>query len=527
MNKMKFLKSNIKFEPLSWNWYSWVHMISPLTACMNLHNRYFDILESFISSPELHIEASNDPNLIGGPFINLPTTYVNKVANLLNNTKNETQSLNQLYNSLQELNTLININQHGSSLEALYNKIPDNLKGLVELVYDENSNCSVRYIEQFFYSKFYNANSQSVLISEISNDVRSFVLSTPRFEEPNEVKINTPFNSTILDEIFKSRDVAINVEELMDNIALEDNQKLVFENFFQDYKASAKPEVDHDMVNIKYLGHACLLIQYQDKSILIDPLISYNYESDLDRFTYDDLPEQIDYVFITHAHQDHISLETLLQLRYKIKNIVVPKNNLGFLLDPSLKLILKNLGFMNVIEIAEMDSIDLGFGEITAIPFLGEHGDYNIQSKLAYVMYVKNKRFLFAVDSNNLAHNMYNNIKDIIGKIDVLYIGMECEGAPQSWLYGPLLFTPLNYEADKCRRLSGSNFKKAWAMVQTLEPSEVYIYAMGQEPWLSHIMGLGYSEDSTQILESNKLLQECLKYNITSERLFLKKEWNY
>ena len=47
------------------------------------------------------------------------------------------------------------------------------------------------------------------------------------------------------------------------------------------------------------------------------------------RYTYADLPETIDYVLITHNHQDHCMFETLLQLRHRIKNIIVPKNNGG------------------------------------------------------------------------------------------------------------------------------------------------------------------------------------------------------
>ena len=46
---------------------------------------------------------------------------------------------------------------------------------------------------------------------------------------------------------------------------------------------------------------------------LFDPVLSYTYESEIARYTYADLPDHIDYVVITHNHQDHILLETLLQ----------------------------------------------------------------------------------------------------------------------------------------------------------------------------------------------------------------------
>src|SRR6478609_1532164 len=84
------------------------------------------------------------------------------------------------------------------------------------------------------------------------------------------------------------------------------------------------------------------------------------------------LPEQIDYVLITHNHQDHVLFETLLQIRHKVKNILVPRSGVGNLQDPSLKLLLERCGFKNVIEIAEMEEIHCNGVQITGLPCLGE-----------------------------------------------------------------------------------------------------------------------------------------------------------
>ena len=78
---------------------------------------------------------------------------------------------------------------------------------------------------------------------------------------------------------------------------------------------------------------------------------------------------------------------------------------------------------------------------------------------------------------------------------------------------------------DKERTLSGSNFKKAWPIVEKSKCKNAYVYAMGQEPWLGYIMALQYDEASPQLIESNFLVEECLKKGIESERLFGKKEW--
>ena len=93
-----------------------------------------------------------------------------------------------------------------------------------------------------------------------------------------------------------------------------------------------------------------------------------------------------------------------------------------------------------------------------------EHFDLDIQSKLSYCIQLKGNKFLFAADSNNLEPYLYDHIFDFIGSIDMLFLGMECDGAPLTWLYGPLLTTPLKRTHDRNRTLSGSNFEEAWAI---------------------------------------------------------------
>ena len=81
----------------------------------------------------------------------------------------------------------------------------------------------------------------------------------------------------------------------------------------------------------------------QGVSILLDPVLSYTYESSIFAITACsfDLPDHIDYVLITHGHPDHVLFETLSQLRHKIRTILVPRNGDG-LAGPSLKLLLEN-----------------------------------------------------------------------------------------------------------------------------------------------------------------------------------------
>jgi hypothetical protein len=101
---------------------------------------------------------------------------------------------------------------------------------------------------------------------------------------------------------------------------------------------------------------------------------------------------------------------------------------------------------------------------------------------------------------------------------------MECEGAPMSWLYGSLMTKPLSRKFDQNRRLNGSNCERALQLIKRFSPKSVYIYAMGEEPWLTFISSIKYTEESAPIIESNKLIQNCLSQGIYSERLYMKKD---
>jgi hypothetical protein len=47
---------------------------------------------------------------------------------------------------------------------------------------------------------------------------------------------------------------------------------------------------------------------------------------------------------------------------------------------------------------------------------------------------------------------------------------------------------------------------------------------MGQEPWLTFLTSIQYTENSRPIIESNKLVAQCHVQGIIAERLFGQKE---
>src|SRR3546814_19411744 len=58
---------------------------------------------------------------------------------------------------------------------------------------------------------------------------------------------------------------------------------------------------------------------------------------------------------------------------------------------------------------------------------------------ISWLVETGNHRLLFAADSNAIDPQLYARLRPLVGRIDTLFLGMECRGAPMSWLYGCLL----------------------------------------------------------------------------------------
>lgn len=519
-----YLRANVVAEPLVDGWYAWSHLIPPATFSRNLTERHLKIMDSYIESPETHEAAVRNPMLLGGPFVDFSSRRVDEVKRLRENTLQARRKFITLSRSLEELDALLRKKASGFSLEPLYREIPLPLRGYVELVYDLNNQPSFRLIEPLLYnSPYYDCTLQSFALGEISTDDRPFVLSTPRLQGDGTLQLQMPFAGERVDALFRLKREPASAETISDRLGF-DIDTAGFQKLLTTEAPKSYQPYTGEGARWRYFGHACILLETRDIAVLLDPVLSYTYETDISRYTYDDLPDVIDYVLITHNHQDHILFETLLQLRHRIRHIVVPRNGGGALQDPSLKLLLKQCGFHNVIEISEMEEITIPDGSMTALPFLGEHGDLNVLTKAAYLLRFGHHTLLFAADSCNIDPEMYRHIHRQVGDVDALFVGMECDGAPVSWIYGPLLTQRLERQKDQSRRLAGSNYERALAMVDQFNCKEVYVYAMGQEPWLNYVMSIKYTEQSNPIIHSNRLIETCRNRGATAERLFGEKE---
>jgi L-ascorbate metabolism protein UlaG (beta-lactamase superfamily) len=524
-----YTKPNLVIEPLIERWYAWSHLISPATAALNITKRHLEIMNSYVESPELHVAAVKNPKMLGGPFIDYETNRSADIEALINTTLQEQSDLVELSIALKKLNKFLKSTAKGYSLELLYDQVPEILKGYVELVYDLNNYPSFRIYEHLLYrSKFYKPELQSIALWLTDNDSRPFSLSTPRLNKPNVLDLSLQFDSPMIDELSRMKKQPRDYHEIEEMFRIGPEQKDLFRSFFTETPPDPYKKYDGDKIRMRYFGHACILVETNDLSILVDPLISYyGYCSSVEHFSDYDLPDKIDYVLITHNHQDHILLETLLPLRHRIGNLIVPRSGGGALQDPGLKLMFNNIGFSNVIEIDEMESLAMNDCTIQGIHFTGEHSDLNIKAKSCYHVKIGGFSLLFMADSRVIDARLYEHIYKIIGPVDVIFLGMECDGAPLSWLYGPLMFEEISKENDQSRRLSGSDCAKGMNLINIFNPSEVYVYAMGQEPWCEFISSIKYTEESNPIVQSNKLIDECTQRGIITERLFGEKEILY
>lgn len=525
-NEILYLRSDVYFEPLLNHWYAWPYLIPPVTCARHVVNTHRRIMQSFVKNYKLHIIASKESVLTGGEFLNCTEDQVGDIQALIEELNEKCGDLIELSDAVKQLDDLLYEHTSGESLEYLYAKVPEPLKGCVELFMDMEHRPSYRIIEPLMYrSAYYKPSLQSLsfgLLSKVGE--RPFVLSTPRLADKNHLQVNADFNASIVDTIFRAREKPLSSEQVDELFRGYDHTGGVS---YRDLFVTEKPVINHvpveEGVRLNFTGHAGFLIETKDVSIMVDPIIaSRETNGDDTMIGFSELPETIDYILLTHSHMDHTNIETLLQLRYKTKKIVVPKNNGGTLADPSLRLMLRQLNF-DVMEVDDLEEIAIPDGRIVSLPFLGEHGDLNIRSKTAWYIEAYGKKCFFGADSSNPDRNLYDQLGNIFSDLDVLAIGMECVGAPYTWAYGALHTKNVPKAIKNSRRLDGSDCEQALPMVEAFNAKQVFVYAIGLETCFRYFNGLEHEEDSRQIQESTKFLEACKKIDVPAEMLFCKK----
>ena len=528
MDQSVYLAEQVHIEPVVNNWYAVPFLLSPATAALVVRNHQLPIMESYVRSPALHAQAVRSAALRGGPFLDYDGD-VEDIRGMVETYRSDLAPALRLADDIKAVSARLADEFRGEPLAPVYAELPESLRGRVELVYDAQHRASLRLIEPLMYSSpAFACHRRSVLLSRRGDDGRRFLLSSPRVGGADDILLDLDWADPRLRRLCAMRDRPMPLAEAMEIFAsagLPPEKQALARSFLTIQPPQRRPGRDFagDGVRVRAFGHASLLVQTRDVSILTDPLISYEVDG-IERYTYNDLPDRIDYVVLTHAHQDHMILECLLQIRHRLGAIVVPKSHRGAVQDPSLKLMLQHAGFDNVVELGELEALPVPGGDMVGVPFLGEHGDLDIAAKFAYLFRIGGTSVACAADTNNIEPAMFRQVRELVGPIDTLFLGMECDGAPMSWLYGPLLTRPLERKLDVQRRLDGSNAERAESLIDIFDVKALYIYAMGAEPWMSHISSIRYSEESVPIVESDKFIAHCRSRGLDSRRLFGKEE---
>jgi len=521
-----YLKEEVYFEPLFNQWYAWPYLIQPATAARHTANTHLRIMKAFVNNYRMHILANKERDLAGAEYLDCREDQVPIIKGMVQELEKNCEPLLKLSQAINELEDLLRNHTSGESIEPLYAAVPVPLKGLVELFMDGNHNASYRFIEPLLYrSGYFKRELQSLSFGLLSRvERRPFVFSTPRLPDENHVQVAMDFNHSKVDALFAAREIPLSDREheaLTADMPTKGNVALT-DLFTQEAPKFRHVPVETG-VRVSYLGHAGFMLESPWLTILVDPVIPSRGEQDGQQLiSFSELPPRIDYICLTHSHQNHVNIETLLQLRYKTDKVLVPKNNGGGLFDPSLKLMLQNLNF-DVMEAEDLEEFRVTGGKIVAIPFLGEHGDLHIRSKTAWYFELHGRKFFFGADSSNLENGLYGKLSTWYKDFDIFAVGMECVGAPYTWLYGALTTRTVTKNIKNSRRLNGSDFERAFPMVLAFNPKRVFVYALGREPWYKYFCGLEYDNDSKQIVESGKMLEACRSKGIDAECMYGKK----
>jgi diiron non-heme beta-hydroxylase-like protein/beta-lactamase family protein len=410
----------------------------------------------------------------------------------------------------------------GGSLDALYHELPEELRGAVELAYDSHNNPSLRLYEKMLYADHrYDARHQSFRFFVKSSEAEWLPVRLPNPE--TEIALRVRFDDARMDRLFAMDVEPRPREEVMDLLELKSSKDPRLARLFTDQPVRRPEPWTGPGPRIRYLGHAGALVEWNGISVLVDPLIPCGSAVPGEpRYSFSDLPARIDYVLITHAHDDHYELSSLLRLRHRIGCLVVPRAS-GLLWDYSLKAVAQRIGFKHVVELDAFDSLAPGPDmEIVSIPFVGEHGEL-FCAKSCWLVRAGTEQMLFAADSKTHDPHLYENVRNLTGDIQTVFIGTCCLGQSVETFYPPLFgwFEPRRQAAAleqrfQTRQTDGCDAAAAWSVVKSLGAKRVYIYALGLEPWLVGFIG---PRKEIFLTEAQKLIDTAYQSGFTDARL--------
>ncbi|MDC9613630.1 MBL fold metallo-hydrolase [Xenorhabdus khoisanae] len=510
-----YLRPDVIVEPLIAQYRASPYLFQPASAAMLLKRLVGKLLKSFADDPQTHVQAVSNPRLKGGPFLTLERDKAESARHLYADLTERLKPLFQVAETFERLGTAL-ADESGASLERYLDDIPVDLAACIELTYDAWNRAHFNINEPMLYrSKYFDRALQSFLIYKGDPDEKDFALSTPRIARPDAFVFQRSFNDDAMRRLFATRSHGIDEAEVLmlsEALGVDLKRTIEFLGLFTNqpprYGIGAA-RTDRDEVD--YFGHACVLVRSAGLSVLVDPFISYATSKDDSRLTIADLPDTIDAVLITHLHIDHFCIETLLNIRHRVGIILVPSCAGSTLLDPSPFMVLQSLGFESVMELKSFQTFQLNETvSVQALPFQGEHGELNVTSKAMFSISTAHSGYLFVADARfDNTHHLARIAELVNRRVDTVFIGMESKGAPFTWLYGPLMACQTGRKHAETRRLNGSCSRRASELVNAFQPSTVFVYALGREPWLAPIMAVEADGDTKIQDEIDLFIDSC------------------
>ena len=254
-----------------------------------------------------------------------------------------------------------------------------------------------------------------------------------------------------------------NVELKKKELKIEDKGDHININYKINKQNFIKKNIKKKVI-LRFINHSCLYVETPDIKFLTDPWLigpAFNNgwwlskKSPVDSL---DLINNVDFIYISHNHPDHLHLETLSKIK-KNKLIFTPKFESG-----STDRYLKDLGFDNI------KTLNFGYSYSDAQNNFAlqalKSGDFRDDSGL----YFSTGKFdiVFAVDSNNL------NFGDLPDH-PTIYASTFAGGASGF----PLCFD--NYNDDEKKTIINQNLislkKTKLDIIRKIEPSFFLPYA--------------------------------------------------
>lgn len=145
-----------------------------------------------------------------------------------------------------------------------------------------------------------------------------------------------------------------------------------------------------NLISVRYLGHSCFEFDFNGIKVLTDPFVSFNKLAksvDMDSL-------KPDFVFLSHAHQDHVADLLYIQKQSGAKVVSI----------------VETAAWVNKIGVAQENIIEFNFGGTLQFPF----GDVKMLYALhtnstpdgnyggapcGYLFKIKNKKIYFAGDT--------------------------------------------------------------------------------------------------------------------------------